>query len=248
MPEPGAIAVVPIHGEVDLDTSADIAQTIQQALSPCPPVLVLDMTRVSFMSSTGLSILIATEHQTREAGVELRLAASQRAVLRPIQITGLTEVFDIYPTVVEAARIRPSRPPNREPYDAFIAQVMENLCVSRDQAALLSRAVLATLADRITGGEARKLADQLPARLATPLLPAQEAAEAFGFEEFARRTAERAGTERHEVIMAVDVVMTAVRDAVDPDEFDDVISQLPDDFKHLIPPKVSGDTTGETYG
>jgi anti-anti-sigma factor len=104
MPEPGAIAVVPIHGEVDLNTTADIAQTIQQAVSPCPPVLVLDMTGVSFMSLTGLAVLIATEHQTREAGVELRLAASQRAVLRPIQVTGLTAVFDIYPTVADAAR------------------------------------------------------------------------------------------------------------------------------------------------
>jgi anti-sigma B factor antagonist len=113
MPEPGAIAVVPIHGEVDLNTSADIAQAIQQAVSPRPPVLVLDMTEVSFMSSTGLAVLIATEHQTREAGVELRLAASQRAVLRPIQITGLTAVFDIYPTVADAAR--PSRSDQGKP-------------------------------------------------------------------------------------------------------------------------------------
>jgi anti-anti-sigma factor len=108
MPEPGAITVVPIHGDVDLNTSDHFAQTIQQAVGPCPPVLVLDMTGVSFMSLTGLAVLIATEHQTREAGVELRLAASQRAVLRPIQISGLTEVFDIYPTVADAARVGPS--------------------------------------------------------------------------------------------------------------------------------------------
>jgi uncharacterized protein (DUF2267 family) len=133
-------------------------------------------------------------------------------------------------------------------YDEFIDRVAENLGTSRDRAAVLSRAVLATLAERITGGEARDLAGQLPAQLATPLLPAKEAAEAFSFEEFARRTAERAGAERPEAIMAVDVVMAAVRDAVDPDEFDDVISQLPDGFKHLISPKVSGDTPGETYG
>jgi uncharacterized protein (DUF2267 family) len=133
-------------------------------------------------------------------------------------------------------------------YDEFIDRVVDNLGVSRDQAAVLSRAVLATLAERISGGEASDLAEQLPAQLATPLLPAQEAAEAFGFEEFARRTAERAGVERPEAVTAVAVVMAAVRDAVDPDEFDDVISQLPDDFKHLIPPKVSGDPGGETHG
>jgi hypothetical protein len=33
--------------------------------------------------------------------------------------------------------------------------------------------------------------------------------------------------------MAADSVMVSLSDTVTPDEFDDVISQLPDDFKHL---------------
>ena len=99
--------------------------------------------------------------------------------------------------------------------------------------------VTGELGERITGGEARDLADQLPLPLQNPLLPAEEEAEAFTFEEFVRRTAERAGTDPTVAEMAVDAVMATLRDAVTPDEFDDVISQLPEDFKRLAAPRSS---------
>ncbi|MCW2650428.1 MAG: hypothetical protein JWR32_1404 [Mycobacterium sp.] len=118
-------------------------------------------------------------------------------------------------------------------YKEFINRVADNVGVPADEADKLTRAVLATLAERITGGEARDLAAQLPLPLQNPLLPAREEAEAFSFEEFVRRTAERAGTDRNVAEMAVDAVMATLRDAVTPGEFDDVISQLPLDFKHL---------------
>jgi anti-sigma B factor antagonist len=97
-----AIAVVPVDGDIDLNTGADIAATIHEAVHPGLPILVIDMTGVSFLSATGLSVLIATREETRRAGIELRLVASRREVLRPLQITGLTADFDIYPTVAEA--------------------------------------------------------------------------------------------------------------------------------------------------
>ena len=118
-------------------------------------------------------------------------------------------------------------------YEEFIDRVAESAGVSKEDAEALTRATLTTLAERITGGEARDLADQLPLPLQNPVLGAEEEAEAFTFEEFVRRTAERAGTDPTVAEMAVDAVMATLRDAVTPDEFDDVISQLPEDFKRL---------------
>lgn len=119
--------------------------------------------------------------------------------------------------------------------DEFIARVAENAGVSHEQADRLTRAVLATLAERITGGEARDLAAQLPVPLSNMLMPAQEPAESFSFDEFVRRTAERAGANYGVAESAVDAVLVTLRDAVTPDEFDDVLSQLPDDFKRVAP-------------
>jgi uncharacterized protein (DUF2267 family) len=124
-------------------------------------------------------------------------------------------------------------------YEEFISRVAESVGVSEDEAHQLTRAALKTLAERITGGEARDLAEQLPVQLQTPLLPAREEAEGFTFEEFVQRTADRAGVDWNTAEMAVDAVMATLRDAVAPGEFDHVLSQLPEPFKRLGRPKIS---------
>jgi uncharacterized protein (DUF2267 family) len=118
-------------------------------------------------------------------------------------------------------------------YEEFIARVAENAAVSEEDAATLTRATLATLAERISGGEAEDLAAQLPGPLKTALSSAHENAEAFSFEEFVERTAELAGTDVDVAEVAVVAVFDTLRDAVTPGEFDDVISQLPADFNRL---------------
>uniref|UniRef100_UPI0025AF6EBB DUF2267 domain-containing protein n=1 Tax=Amycolatopsis solani TaxID=3028615 RepID=UPI0025AF6EBB len=81
-------------------------------------------------------------------------------------------------------------------HDQFVAEVAERADVPRDQAEALTQATLWTLSERITGGEARHIAGQLPVELQTPLAAAEEEAEGFSLDEFIRRTAERAGVDR----------------------------------------------------
>jgi uncharacterized protein (DUF2267 family) len=123
-------------------------------------------------------------------------------------------------------------------YDEFIARVAENAGVSSAEAEKLTSATLETLAERISGGEARDLAAQLPLPLQDALLPASEEAEGFSFKEFVRRTAERAGMDAAVAEIGVDAVLVTLRDAVTPGEFDDVLSQLPQDFKRLGAPRL----------
>jgi uncharacterized protein (DUF2267 family) len=118
-------------------------------------------------------------------------------------------------------------------YEEFIAHVARNAELSQEDAATLTGATLATLAERISGGEAQDLAAQLPAPLQTALISAHENAEAFSFKEFVERTAERAGTDTDVAEVAVAAVLATLRDAVTPGEFDDVLSQLPADFHRL---------------
>jgi uncharacterized protein (DUF2267 family) len=129
-------------------------------------------------------------------------------------------------------------------YDQFVDLVAERADVSREQAETLTAATLKTLAERITGGEARDLAAQLPARLASPLMPAEEEAEGFSLDEFIRRTAERAGTDRHTANIGMAAVMTTLREAVDRREFAHVMSQLPLEFRELAPPPRIGRLDG----
>lgn len=118
-------------------------------------------------------------------------------------------------------------------YEEFIARVAENGALSEEDAAILTRATLTTLAERISGGEAEDLAAQLPGPLKSALTSPHENAEPFTFEEFVERTAERAGADVDVAELAVVAVFDTLRDAVTPGEFDDVLSQLPADFHRL---------------
>ncbi|MDT5085028.1 MAG: hypothetical protein QOE52_1969 [Mycobacterium sp.] len=118
-------------------------------------------------------------------------------------------------------------------YDELIALVAERAGLFKGDAIDLTRATLATLADRIGGGAVRELAAHLPGPLQDALLPTTEEAEAFSFEEFINRVAER--TRRKSIVSesAVAAVMATLRDAVTPGEFDNILSQLPKDFHRL---------------
>ena len=100
----------------------------------------------------------------------------------------------------------------------------------------IEHATLQTLTDRISGGEAQDLAAQLPARLQGDLRPAREEAQAFGVDEFVRRVAERGTSVRTRARTGAAAVLTTVREAVTPGEFDDVLSQLPQEYRELVGP------------
>jgi uncharacterized protein (DUF2267 family) len=116
-------------------------------------------------------------------------------------------------------------------HEQFVSSVAERAGVDPEHAEELTRAALATLAERITCGEARDLAAQLPVPLHNPLLSTDEEAEAFSLDEFIRRTAQRAGTDRDTADIGVAAVMTTLRESVSSGEFDDVMSQLPQEFR-----------------
>src|SRR4051794_38067713 len=118
-------------------------------------------------------------------------------------------------------------------YREFLKTVSEHAGVPSDEAQRAVGAVLTTLAERITGGEARDIAAQLPAEV-RPYLQSPEPAEAFDREEFLRRVAERAGAPLPAATRYERGVFVALGRAVSRDELEDMIAQLPRDFGDLI--------------
>jgi uncharacterized protein (DUF2267 family) len=118
-------------------------------------------------------------------------------------------------------------------YEEFISSMAERSGLFDGDAVALTRATLTTLAERISGDEACDLAAQLPSPLQGALLPTEEEAEEFGFDEFVSRVVERSGRDTEAAEAAVDAVMATIRDAVTPGEFDDVLCQLPKEFQRL---------------
>ena len=119
-------------------------------------------------------------------------------------------------------------------FEEFIREVADRTGLSREEAESLVRATLRTLAERLSGGEAEDLRAQLPRQLQADLIPPQEEARGFGVEEFVRRVAARSGLDETDAGAGVDAVLSVIRDAVTPGEFDDVLSQLGREYAALM--------------
>jgi len=119
-------------------------------------------------------------------------------------------------------------------YDTFVAAVMQAARIDRDSAERAMRATLTTLAERISAGEARDLAAQLPPELA-PWLNVDERSQRFDVDEFLRRIAERSGADEQAALQRARSVFAVLAQTIAPSELDDVASELPKDFDLLLP-------------
>jgi uncharacterized protein (DUF2267 family) len=124
-------------------------------------------------------------------------------------------------------------------YDAFLTNVAERADVSREQAEALTRATLAVLADRISGGQARHLAAELPEPMKGWLESEDEIAKGYGVHGFARRVRDRAGVPAPLVEPGIRAVFATLREAVSEKEFRDATVQLPKEYDVLLPRPAS---------
>jgi uncharacterized protein (DUF2267 family) len=103
-----------------------------------------------------------------------------------------------------------------------------------EMAETLTRATLQVLAQRISGGEARDLAVQLPSPFEEWLRPEHEHAEPFDLEVFIQRVADRALVDFEAARAGVKAVFETLREAVTGDEFKDLLAQLPREYTTLL--------------
>ena len=98
----GAPSVVTVSGEVDVHSAPQLRDGLTSVLSAGDSPLVVDLTGVSFLDSTGLGALVAARTLAAERGVGLHLACTSRRILKLFTITGLDGVFEIHDSVASA--------------------------------------------------------------------------------------------------------------------------------------------------
>ena len=92
---PSAGGRVSVAGEVDCSTAPRLAACLDATLASGPDELVVDLTEVTFLDSAGLHALVTAHAQAGRLGVPMRVLVATRAVLRPIQVTGLEHVLGV---------------------------------------------------------------------------------------------------------------------------------------------------------
>lgn len=95
--------VVEVRGEVDIHSASTLHDRLIDVLGSGCKSLIVDLTWLSFIDSTGLGALVASRNYANSEGASLRLVCKTERLLKVFRITGLHEVFKIYPTVALAS-------------------------------------------------------------------------------------------------------------------------------------------------
>jgi anti-sigma B factor antagonist len=85
--------IVAAVGDVDASTAAPLRSMLDAQLARRPPELLLDLSGIRFLGSAGLAVLVETQKAAGVRDVRLRLIAGNRAVTRPLEVTGLIDLF-----------------------------------------------------------------------------------------------------------------------------------------------------------
>lgn len=94
--------VLPLEGQIDLHISAKIAESIAAAVREKPARLVVDVSRVNYIDSSGLAVLINGMRDVEDYGGIFMLAGVREEVRPILETARLENFFLIFPSVDEA--------------------------------------------------------------------------------------------------------------------------------------------------
>lgn len=99
----GSQLIFELNGELDIAFGPGLRGQIIGVLRDLEPDrLILDLTGLTFIDSSGLGVLVWAHHQLAERGSRLCLAAPGPQVQRVLQISGLDRLLHLYDTLDEA--------------------------------------------------------------------------------------------------------------------------------------------------
>ena len=94
--------VLPLEGEIDLHVSPRIAAALAAMIDEKPKQLVVDLSQVSYIDSSGLAVLIEAMQNMAQHDGMFALAGLQDGVRPIFEIARLDQVFRIFPDVESA--------------------------------------------------------------------------------------------------------------------------------------------------
>ena len=94
--EAGGYPVIELKGEIDLSTSPVFKEKVYEIIESGKKDIVIDLSGLEFMDSTGLGVLVAALKKTSMEGGSIRLVCNKKSIIKIFTITGLDKVFTIY--------------------------------------------------------------------------------------------------------------------------------------------------------
>jgi anti-sigma B factor antagonist len=96
------VVVLSVCHDVDIFSAPQLSEAIREALGNAPAGLIVDLTKVEFLASAGMSVLLAAQEAADAATAPFGIVAEGAATSRPIRLLGLDRVLALYSTLDEA--------------------------------------------------------------------------------------------------------------------------------------------------
>jgi anti-anti-sigma factor len=96
------VGLVRLRGRLDMLSAGEVQQQLAETVAAGRAKLVVDLTGVTFLDSSGLGALIGGLKAARLAGGDLRIAGAGQQALTVLALTSLDRVMRPYSTVEEA--------------------------------------------------------------------------------------------------------------------------------------------------
>jgi anti-sigma B factor antagonist len=93
--------VFELSGSLDIATSPTVRAALVEASERGDHRLIVDLSKVDFLDSTGLGALIGAQRRAKEYDGEVRLVVKEGQIVRLLRITGLLKVFGVYPSLAD---------------------------------------------------------------------------------------------------------------------------------------------------
>jgi anti-sigma B factor antagonist len=98
----GDVAVVVVDGELDIYTAPQLAKALMKCLDEGAVRLVVDLSAVPFIDSSGLGVLVTGLKRLQPRGGSLDIVCSRANVVRTFRLTGLLGILGLHATREEA--------------------------------------------------------------------------------------------------------------------------------------------------
>jgi anti-sigma B factor antagonist len=94
-------SVVALEGELDLGRAPSLKWALVDSVDAGYKQLIVDLTRVRFMDSTALSVLVGI-NRSLDVGARLAIVCVNTNVLKIFELSGMDGAFAIFPTLDQA--------------------------------------------------------------------------------------------------------------------------------------------------
>lgn len=99
------VSLVRLAGRFDAQTAATVDEGLQKAIADGGGKVLLDLTKVEYISSAGLRVLLSTAKRLTASSGKLVLCGLQPYVLEVFDVAGFTSIFNIQPDPAAALNV-----------------------------------------------------------------------------------------------------------------------------------------------